>query len=94
MTIPTDVARELQDLKDGRVQVTGSFSLTADGAATSTVVTRRVVSSTSVIVVMAYDAGAAAEGLPRIVPAKGSFTVHHTASVTARTYRYVCFTGA
>ena len=91
--IPAEIARELQDLKDGRLSVTGSFALTADGVATTTAVTRRVVSSTSIVLVIPYDAGAATEGIPRIVPAKGSFTVHHSASVSTRTYRYVAFTG-
>jgi hypothetical protein len=90
--VTPEIRREIQDLKDGRLSVTGTFTLAVDPA-TSTLVTRRVVSSSSVVLPVPYDAAAAAEGIPRIVPAKGQFVVHHGASTSTRTYRYTVFTG-
>lgn len=83
--------RDIQDLKDGRIATVGEVALTS--SATTTTVTRRVVSATSIVFLTPYDTGAASAGIPKVVPAKGSFVIHHANSTTTRTYRYAIFTG-
>lgn len=82
-----EIRKELDDLKQGATFAAGSFSL-AVAPATSTVVTRRGVSSASVICTQAYSALASNSDITRIVPAKDSFTVTHSSSANARTHRY------
>lgn len=84
--------RELQDLRGGRIETAGSFDL-AVAPATSTVITRNNISSTSVILSQAYSALASNADITRIVPGNGTFTVYHSSSASARTHRYVAFTG-
>jgi hypothetical protein len=92
--------RELEDLRNGRIAVVGTVSL-ATTPAVSTAVTRAICSATSVVILTPYDVGAATEvagpildtGSLYVVPANGSFTVHHSASAATRTFRYVIFTG-
>jgi hypothetical protein len=85
------VDREISRLYQGANNTVGSFAI--DTGATSTVVTRRGVSSTSVILTMPASALAnAAVDISYIEAAKDQFTVHHTNSADARTYRYVYFT--
>ena len=80
-------------LEKGHVPVVcGSVALETSG--TTTVVSAPFrCSVNSVIVLSPHDAGAVAEGIPQVVPAKGEFTITHTVSATARTYRYLLFTG-
>ena len=87
-----DVQRELQNLKDGRLDVTGVFTAASDGVATTTVVTRQTCSTNSIILVIPTNANAASiDGFVYITPGKGSFTVNHSASTLSRTYAYIMF---
>jgi len=92
MAIDPEIRRELQELKDGRLDVAGTVSLRTSPNTTTTV-TRAVCSSSSVVLLMPLDAGARTEGLPQVTPAKGAFTLTHASSAGTRTYRYVIFTG-
>lgn len=85
--IDPDARREFDALKQGTTYTGGSFSLTVSPA-TSTVVTRLAISASSIIHPQAYSADAANSDITRIVPAKGSFTVYHSASVNTRMHRY------
>lgn len=85
--IDDDVRRELDSLKQGTTFTGGTFSLDVSPA-TSTVVTRQGVSTGSVVHFQGYSTDAVNSHITRIVPAKGSFTVYHSASVNTRTYRY------
>ncbi len=91
--IDAEVRRDLDDIRQGRTWAAASFNLTADGVTTTTTVTRLGVSSNSVVLTQAYSALAANSDITRIVPAKDSFVVTHTASANVRTHRYVYFTG-
>lgn len=82
-----DTKREIQDLKEGRLDPVGTFVL-ALTPATTTTVTSRPCSSNSTVIPIPYDADAATLGVPRVVPGKGQFVVHHAASAATRTYRY------
>jgi ABC-type phosphonate transport system ATPase subunit len=82
------VDREISRLYQGATNTAGTFDL--DPGETSTVVLRRGVSSTSVIQWMAASALAdQTTDIQWIDAAKDQFTVHHTNSADARTYRYV-----
>ena len=87
MAIDDEVRRELNSLKQGSTFAGGSFDLDV-APATSTVVSRRGVSSSSIIMTQAYSAAASNADITRIVPAKDSFTVTHSSSASARTHRY------
>lgn len=91
--IDPEVKRELDDLKRGNSTRISTFDL-AVSPATSTVVVRRGVSSTDLILTQAYSALAANSDITRIVPAKDSFTVYHAASANPRTHRYQVVTNA
>jgi hypothetical protein len=82
-----ETKRALQDLRDCRFDPLGEVALATDPATTTTVISR-VCSSNSVVTLTPLDAGAATLGIPRTVPAKGEFVIHHAASVSTRTYRY------
>lgn len=82
-----DTRREIDNLKQGTTFTGGEFTLAANPA-TSTVVTRTGVSTGCVIHFQGYSADAVNSHITRIVPAKGSFTVYHSASANTRTYRY------
>lgn len=82
-----ETKRELDSLRSGYLTCAGEFSL-AVAPATSTVVSRRGVSSTSVILTQAYSALASNADITRIVPTKDSFTVTHTASANVRTHKF------
>jgi hypothetical protein len=88
--IPDEIRREIISLLRGTTYVAGTCTLATSG--TTTVITREGVSASSVVSLTPYDAGAAAEGTPRCVPANGSFTLTHTSTATARNYRYVVHT--
>jgi hypothetical protein len=85
--IDPDVRREIDALKSGTTYTGGTFTLDA-APATSTVVTRNGVSSSSIIHAQGYSALAVNSDITRIVPTKGSFTVYHSSSANTRTYRY------
>lgn len=85
-----DLRRVENELKRGMTFVAGTLTLATAG--TTTTITRDGVSASSVISVTPYDAGAKAEGIPQIVPANGSFVLTHSATATARNYRYVVHT--
>lgn len=85
--IDVDTRRELNNLMQGTTFTGGVFTLAANPA-TSTVVTRTSISEQSIIHYTAYSTNAVQSDITRIVPASGSFTVFHSASVNTRTYRY------
>lgn len=86
-----EIARAIQDLAAGRVGTVGEVTLETSG--TTTTVTTRPCSSTSFVGLSPLNAGAAAEGIPQVVPGNGQFVITHTASASpARTYRYCIFT--
>lgn len=85
-----DLRRLANEVKQGLTFVCGSLTLATSG--TTTVITRDAVSASSCISLTPYDAGAKAEGIPQCVPANGSFTLTHSATATARNYRYVVHT--
>lgn len=90
--ISREIQRWLDQLLTGWTTGAGSFDLTVTPA-TSTTVTRTGVSSNSVILTQAYSANASNADITKIVPAKDSFTVTHTASANTRTHRYIIKTG-
>jgi hypothetical protein len=85
-----DLRRMANELKQGMTFVAGQLSL--NSSSTTTSVTRDGVSTTSVISLTPYDAGARTEGTPQVVPSSGAFVLTHTSTTTARTYRYVVHT--
>ena len=85
-----DVRRLGNEVKLGLTFVAGQLSLTSNSSTTS--ITRDGVSSTSVISLTPYNAGARTEGIPQVVPANGSFVLTHTSAATARTYTFVVHT--
>jgi hypothetical protein len=93
MPIDPETKRSLDDLAQGKITAAGEFTL-ALSPATSTVIVRRGVSATSVILTQALSANASNADITRIVPGKNTFTVHHAASANTRTHRYVFFTDA
>jgi len=85
-----DLRRVENELKQGLVYVAGEFVLSTSG--TTTTITRVGVSASSVVNPVPFDTGAKNEGIPKIVPANGSFVITHTSTSTPRTYRYVVHT--
>lgn len=81
-----DLRRLINEVKQGLGYVTGELTLATSG--TTTTITRRGVSASSCVSMTPYDAGAHTEGIPKCVPANGAFTLTHSATATARTYRY------
>ena len=80
--------------KYGIIQSIGNVTPTLNAA--STTVTHYGCSSTSWVMLMPLDATTAAEyalGTTYVTPAKGSFVVTHPNNATARSYRYVWFSG-
>ena len=73
------------------VAAMGTFALTADGSATSTIVPDSAVVASSLIFFMpTSDAAASQDGaLGRPILAAGSFSVSHAASTLARSYKYL-----
>jgi hypothetical protein len=87
-----DVDRKNKRLREGRIDTIGNVALrTAPN--TTTIVTHPACSSTSVVLLMPKDANAAAETW-FITPGNGAFTITHSASAGARTFRFVIFTPA
>lgn len=84
-----EVARRIEDLNRGSISVAGTVTLSTG---TSTVHEHYGVSSGSVVLLSALDAGAAAATGVYVVPTKGSFTINHSAGAAPRTFRYVFFT--
>ena len=91
--IEPDVKRSLDSLRQGFVTSAGSFTLAASPA-TTTVVTRLGVNSTSVIVCQAANAATSNSDIARIIPATDQFTVHHSNATATRVFRYAWFTNA
>lgn len=85
-----DLRRLENEVKQGFCYVAGTCTLST--SSTSTVVSRRGVSATSVVSLTPFDAGARTEGVPQCVPATDSFRLTHTSTATARNYRYVVHT--
>lgn len=91
--------RMIRDLFQGATSTNGSVSLTADGAATSTTVDlsdRRICAPESHVTLTPTNAAAATEvgaGSLYVVPARGQFVIHHSASGSARTFTYEVRTG-
>ncbi len=91
MTIDAEVRRELDALKQGAIFAASTF--TANVSSTTTVVTKRGVSSGSIINITAVNSNASNSDIVRVIAAKDSFTVtHNSSSVAARTYGYAYFT--
>lgn len=90
MSATDDLRREINEVKQGFCYVAGTCELST--SSTSTVISRRGVSTTSVISLTPYDPGARTEGIPQCVPATDTFRLTHTSTATARTYRYVVHT--
>lgn len=89
-----DLEQRCRAFERGQVPgICGEVALAVSPATTTTVPAEYLCSSTSVVVLMPLDAGAAALGIPRVVPAKGAFVIHHAASASPRTYRFLIFTG-
>jgi len=95
MAIDPEIKRELDDLRRGTTTRIGTFTLAA-APATSTIVARKGVSSADLVQWMAWSANAVQGDITRVVPARDSFTVFHTASAATppRTYRYFVLTNA
>lgn len=91
--IDKEVMRWLNDLLMGRSTACGEFTLVHDGVSTTTTVTRKGMSSNSVISTQALSALASNSDITRIVPAKDQFVVTHPASANIRTFRYSFLTG-
>lgn len=89
----TDLERKQRAIAStaGIVAKMGTFSLTADGMATSTTVTDSTVTASSVILYAPSNGnGWSVDGaLNGITPGSGSFTVSHQASSLTRTYNYI-----
>lgn len=85
-----DLRRLANEVKQGMTFVAGTLTLATSG--TTTTITRSGVSASSVISLTPFDAGARTEGIPQVVPANGSFVLTHSATATARNYRYVVHT--
>ena len=79
--IPADVRRELDEIKQGATYTGGTVTLNV--SSTSTVVSRRGVSSGSVIHFMATGATASMADIVRIVASKDSFAITHTSSTSS-----------
>lgn len=91
MPVTEESLRRLEnELKQGATFVAGTCTLSTSG--TTTTISRVGISTTSVVSLTPYDAGAKAEGIPQCVPAKEAFTLTHTSTATARNYRYVVHT--
>ena len=86
----SDLRRLENEVKQGLVFTAGQLALVTSGTTTS--VTRDGVSSSSIVSLTPFDAGAKTEGIPQVVPANGAFTLTHTSTSTPRTYRYVVHT--
>lgn len=94
MAIDPEIKREIDDLKRGNTTRISTFSLTPGAATTSTTITRSGTSSGDLVQYMALSSLAVQSDIVRIVPAKGSFVVTHSASTNVRTYRYLVITNA
>lgn len=85
-----NVRRHLQDLQAGRIGPIGDVTLEA-APATSTTVTTRSCSSTSLVLLMHNSGRAANQTVQYITPGDGSFVITHTAHATPDLYRWVVF---
>jgi hypothetical protein len=86
--------QSLDDLSGGYMRTSGEFDV-ATGAASTTVV-HYGIGSRSVILLMPLDSTTALEyalGTTWVVPAQGQFVVNHPNNGSARSYRYVFFSG-
>ncbi len=92
--IDAEIRREIVDLQSGRLINTGEFTLAVSPAVSTTIIAR-LCNTTSAVLPIPLDVGAAYEmslGEFYIEPAKGEFTVFHTAAGTVRTFRFSVFT--
>jgi hypothetical protein len=90
-TNPKRIIEAIEQLAQGRSNAHGTFTLTADGVATSTVVTAPTCGSASHVNITPTNANAANAIRTTdlyVVAANGSFTVHHAASALSRTFSY------
>ncbi len=90
--IDPEVRRDLDDIRQGRLWATGTVTLAA-APATTTTVSKTGVSSNSIVLTQAYSALASNADITNIVPSKDSFVITHSSSANTRTHRYVFFTG-
>lgn len=89
---PRDLAQHVNELRDGKINATGSLTLTP--SATTTVVNDFRVSIDTVILLMPKSSTAAAALTSTWVSAQvnGSFTLTHTSDAASdRSYRYAAF---
>lgn len=82
------IRRELEDLRAARIGTIGEVDL-ATQPDTSTTVTTRTCSESSVVRLTPLNGAAIIEGEPLVTPTKGSFTITHSPSFSTRTYRWV-----
>jgi hypothetical protein len=88
---PRRINEAIEQLMQGRSNAHGSFALTDDGVATSTVVTAPTCASASDVNITPTNANAANAIRTTdlyVVAGNGSFTVHHAASALSRTFTY------
>ena len=88
-----DTKRGLDSLRQGFITSAGSFTLGASPA-TTTVVARLGINSTSVILCQAANTATSNSDITRIIPATDQFTVHHNNVTATRIFRYAWWTNA
>jgi hypothetical protein len=91
--IDPEVDRRLKDLQAGMIFTLFDVTL-AVSPATTTTVTRRGISTSSIVIPTPTNAAARTEGVPQVAVARDQVTFTHSASASARTYRCIFFTDA
>jgi hypothetical protein len=84
----------IDDLSGGSVRTSGEFDVTV--SVTTTTIVHYGVSSRSVVLLMPLDLATATEyalGTTFVTPEQGQFVVTHPNNGSARSYRYVFFSG-
>ena len=85
-----EISNKFAALFRGQTYIAGEVTLSTSGGTTTVV--RSAVSADSTISLTPLDDGAYTEGVPKCVPANGSFVLTHSATAVARNYRYVVHT--
>jgi len=88
-----DTKRGLDSLRQGFITAAGTFTLGASPA-TTTVVARLGINSTSVILCQAANTATSNSDITRIIPATDQFTVYHNNVTATRVFRYAWWTNA
>lgn len=85
-----DVQIAVNSLRDGRMNVTGSF--TPDATDTETTIADPLITTRNVVLIVPYNDDAVTLGTPTIkedTQATGTVTVEHSAAAGTEVYRYV-----